>query len=71
MITVEKLIAQLKAAYEDPKLAERAVFRLNLIRQNGDRFDDFLTKFERTMIKAKGFMLTIATRHMIGDAEED
>ena len=46
------MIAQLKMAYEDPKLIERAVFRLNSIRQNSDRFANFLAKFERTMIEA-------------------
>ena len=58
MMTVERLVAQLKAAYEDPKLAERAVFRLNLMRQNGDRFADFLIKFERTMMEAGGSVWT-------------
>jgi hypothetical protein len=58
MMTVDGLIAQLKVAYEDPKLMERAVFRLNSIRQNGDRFADFLAKFERTMMEAGGSVWT-------------
>ena len=35
-----------------------AVFRLNSMRQNSDRFADFLAKFERTIIKTEGSVWT-------------
>ena len=50
---MKRLVAQLKVAYEDPKLIEKTIFRLNFMRQNSDRFANFLAKFERTIMEVE------------------
>ena len=48
------LMNQLSNAYDDPEDAERAVRRLNALRQEKRPFGKYLVNFERTLLKASG-----------------
>ena len=53
-MTIEGLIGQLKAAYDDNESAERASKKLSTLRQGTKAFSAFLTEFDRTLLDTGG-----------------
>ena len=53
-LSVEGLVEQLKAAYEDNESSERAARKLNVMRQGSKPFGSFLAEFDRTLMDAGG-----------------
>ena len=53
-MTIEGLISQLKAAYDDTETAERAARKLSTIKQGTRTFGTFLAEFDRTILDAGG-----------------
>ena len=53
-MTIEGLISQLRAAYDDNDAAERASRKLNQMRQGFKPFCTFLAEFDRTLLDAGG-----------------
>lgn len=54
LMTVEGLISQLKAAYDDTETAERASRKLSTMKQGARTFSTFLADFDRTILDAGG-----------------
>lgn len=54
LMTVEGLIGQLKAAYDDNETAERAARKLSTMKQGARTFSAFLAEFDRTILDAGG-----------------
>lgn len=54
LMTVEGLISQLKAAYDDNETAERASRKLSTMKQGARTFSAFLADFDRTILEAGG-----------------
>ena len=52
--TEEKFFEQLDIAFADPQAEERAVTDLNRMRQGRKPFREFLSDFEKTLLKANG-----------------
>jgi hypothetical protein len=52
--TVERLIGQLRLAYEDPQSKERAASRLGSLKQDKKSFSTFIADFERLVLEAGG-----------------
>jgi hypothetical protein len=52
--SVEGLVEQLRAAYDDAQAAERASRKLNFMRQGNKSFAAFLAEFDRTILEAGG-----------------
>lgn len=53
-MTVEGLIGQLRAAYDDTGAEERASRKLSTLRQGSRSFPTFLAEFDRTLLDAGG-----------------
>jgi hypothetical protein len=53
-MTVQNLLAQLKAAYDDVEATERASRKLAQLKQGGRSFNNFLAEFDRTLLDAGG-----------------
>ena len=49
---MENFVAQLRTAFQDAALQEKAIDRLNTIRQADRPFDDFLSEFDRLLLEA-------------------
>ena len=72
--TVENFVAQLRTAFQDAALQEKAIDRLNTIRQADRPFDDFLSEFDRLLLEAgahawdakvkKGYLKSALNRSM-------
>jgi hypothetical protein len=56
--SVEGLVEQLRAAYDDAQAAERASSRLTVMRQGNKPFAVFLAEFDRTTLEAGGLTWT-------------
>lgn len=52
--SVEGLVEQLRAAYDDAQAAERASRKLTIMRQGNKSFAAFLAEFDRTILEAGG-----------------
>jgi len=52
--SVEGLVEQLRAAYDDAQAAERASSKLTIMRQGNKPFAAFLAEFDRTILEAGG-----------------
>ena len=52
--SVDGLVEQLRAAYDDAQTAERASRKLNVMRQGNKSFAAFLAEFDRTILEAGG-----------------
>lgn len=53
---LDKLVAQLRNAYDDPESVERAVRKLDTLQQGTGTFAKYLARFERTLLEAGGLM---------------
>jgi hypothetical protein len=53
--TEAKFLEQLDVAFADPQAQERAITKLNKIRQGKQSFREFLSEFEETLLKADGW----------------
>ena len=53
-MTVDGLVGQLRAAYDDNDTAERASRKLSQMRQGPKSFGTFLAEFDRTLLDAGG-----------------
>lgn len=53
-MTVDGLVSQLRAAYDDNDTAERASRKLSQMRQGPKSFGTFLAEFDRTLLDAGG-----------------
>jgi Retrotransposon gag protein len=56
--SVDGLVEQLRAAYDDAQAAERASRKLSVMRQGGKSFAAFLAEFDRTILEAGGLAWT-------------
>jgi hypothetical protein len=52
--TEAKFLEQLDVAFVDLQAQERAITKLNKIRQGKQSFREFLSEFEETLLKADG-----------------
>jgi hypothetical protein len=51
---LDRLIQQLRNAYDNPELVGRAVRKLDTLQQGTSSFARYLARFERTLLKAGG-----------------
>jgi hypothetical protein len=52
--TLEEFYVQLRTAFQDPALQDKALIRLNTLRQGNRSFNELLTEFDRLLLEAGG-----------------
>jgi hypothetical protein len=55
LFTVDEFMKQLDAAFADPQKRQKALSKINQIRQGNREFREFLRDFEQTMLEAHGW----------------
>ena len=54
-LTIQAFLAQLDIAFSDPQKAQKAITKINQIRQGRQSFREYLQEFEQTLLEAGGW----------------